>query len=314
MGVVEGKQARRYLRVADPADVARELLRKGELISVFNGDGDKTVGKPEGRLHGIGQAVAEGLFHHEAVYDHLDIVFLVLIERDLFVQRIHAAVHPDPEIAGAPERLELALVFALSPLDDRGQHRKLRAGGKLQDVIDDALDGDGGDLPAAVVAEGMAHAGKEKPQIVVYLGDGADGGAGVLAGGLLLDGDGRGKPLDEIDVGLIHLLEELPGVGRQGLHVAALPLGIDRIKRERGFAGAGKPRDDDELIPGDDNLDILEIMFPGALYPDMGLRHADHRLQVKSICNYTARFIPCKEFRENRRSHQDINLHEMTGM
>jgi len=47
---------------------------------------------------------------------------------------------------------------------------------------------------------------------------------GLREADFLVDGDGRGQPLDEIDVGLVHLPEELPGVGRQRLDIPALPL------------------------------------------------------------------------------------------
>jgi len=79
--------------------------------------------------------------------------------------------------------------------------------------------------------------GVEEPQVVVDLGDGPDGGAGVAARRLLVDGDGRGQALDEVDVGLVHLPEELAGVGREGLDVAPLALGVDRVEGERRLAG-----------------------------------------------------------------------------
>ena len=35
-----------------------------------------------------------------------------------------------------------------------------------------------------------------------------------------------------LDVRLLHHLEELPRVGAEGLDVAALPFGVDRVERE----------------------------------------------------------------------------------
>ena len=40
------------------------------------------------------------------------------------------------------------------------------------------------------------------------------------------------QALDEVDVGLVHLAEELAGVRRQRLDVAALALGEDRVERQ----------------------------------------------------------------------------------
>ncbi len=64
------------------------------------------------------------------------------------------------------------------------------------------------------------------PQVVVDLGHRADGGARVVAGGLLLDGDRRRQAFDQIDVGLVHQLQELARVGAQAFDVAALAFGV----------------------------------------------------------------------------------------
>ena len=48
------------------------------------------------------------------------------------------------------------------------------------------------------------HPGPEQAEIVIDLGDGAHGGAGILAGGLLVDGDGGGEAVDVV-LSLIHI-------------------------------------------------------------------------------------------------------------
>ena len=95
-----------------------------------------------------------------------------------------------------------------------------------------------------------AGAGVEQTQIVVDLGDGADGGTRVAVGGFLVDGYRRGEALDEVDVGLIHLAEELPGVGTEGLDVAPLALGEDGVEGQRGLARPGQAGEDDQGVPG----------------------------------------------------------------
>jgi len=40
------------------------------------------------------------------------------------------------------------------------------------------------------------------------------------------------RPLDEVDVGLVHLPEELTRVGAERLDIAALTLGKDRVERQ----------------------------------------------------------------------------------
>src|SRR5581483_11411802 len=114
---------------------------------------------------------------------------------------------------------------------------------------------------------GHAHAREQEAQVVVDLGDGADGEARVLGGRLLLDGDGRRQPVDVVDVGLLHHLQELARIGRQALDVAALAFRIDRVEGERGLARARQPREHDQRIARYLEVDVLEVVL--ARTPDV---------------------------------------------
>ena len=72
-----------------------------------------------------------------------------------------------------------------------------------------------------------------------------------------------------VDVGLLHHLEELAGVGVQ-LHVAALPLGVDGVEGERGFAGPGEAGDDSQGLARDVDVDILEVVLARAADAQVG--------------------------------------------
>jgi hypothetical protein len=87
----------------------------------------------------------------------------------------------------------------------------------------------------------IADAREQQAQVVVDLGDRADGRARVVAGRLLLDRDRRRQALDQVDVGLLHQLQELPRVGGQRLDVAALPFGVQRVEGERRLARPDRP-------------------------------------------------------------------------
>src|SRR5690242_534948 len=97
-------------------------------------------------------------------------------------------------------------------------------------AIDDLLYALLSDFASAVIAEGMAHAGKQQPQIVVDFRDGSYRRARIARSGLLLDRDGRRQAFDGIDVRLFHLLEKLARIGRQRLDITALAFGIDCVK------------------------------------------------------------------------------------
>ena len=108
-------------------------------------------------------------------------------------------------------------VLALAPAHDRRQHHEARALVERHHLVHDLLGRLGGDRPAAVVAVRMADPGPQQAQVVVDLGDRADRRARVARGGLLVDRDGRRQALDRVDVGLVHLPQELPRVGGQRL-------------------------------------------------------------------------------------------------
>jgi hypothetical protein len=87
---------------------------------------------------------------------------------------------------------------------------------------------------------------------------------GLRRGRLLLDGDGRRQAVDLVDVRLLHHLEELAGIGRQALDVAALALGIDRVEGERGLARAGQAGHHDQAVARQVEVDVLQIVLARA--------------------------------------------------
>ena len=159
---------------------------------------------------------------------------------------------------------EQRLVGALAAPHDRREHLEAGALGQLQDAVDDLLRRLARDARAVVRAVRHADAGVEQAEVVVDLGDRADRRARVARGRLLVDRDGRRQALDEVDVGLVHLAEELAGVGRQRLDVAALALGVDRVERERRLARARQAGEDDELVARQLERDVLQVVLAGA--------------------------------------------------
>jgi len=195
-------------------------------------DLDNAVGEAEGGFQGVGEAGGEAIFHDEAVDHDVDRVLALLVEVDVLAQLAHDAVDAH---AGEPLALEIEeqlLVLALAPAHYRRQHEQPRARRLQQHAVHHLLHGLRGDHLAALGAVRDADACEQHAQVVVDLGDGAHGGSRVLAGGLLLDRDRGRQPLDRVDLGLLHLLEELPRVGGQRLDVAALALGVDRVERQ----------------------------------------------------------------------------------
>ena len=75
-----------------------------------------------------------------------------------------------------------------------------------------------------------ANTCEEQAQVVVNFGDRANGRTRILARTLLLNGNRRREPLDQVDLWLLHLAKELACIRRETLYVAALSFGIEGVK------------------------------------------------------------------------------------
>ena len=196
----------------------------------------------ERRLDRVGDALLAGRTDDEAVDDRLDGVLLLLLQLRRVGQRVDHAVDPDPGEALDLQVGEQVDVLALALADDRREHLEPGALGHLEDAVDDLLRRLLGDQLAADRAVRLADARVEQAQVVVDLGDRADRRPRVLRRRLLVDRHRRRQALDEVDVGLVHLAQELPGIGRQRFDVAALALGEDRVEGQARLARARTAR------------------------------------------------------------------------
>ena len=245
--------------------VARvETLLPGPVVV----DGHRALALAHRLLQRGHQPFAGLLADHEAVDHQVDRVDLVAVEAHAGRDLADLAVDAGVDVALSGQRLEELPVVALAALDHRGHERDAPPVEAPEDEV--------GDLVVGVVDHLLARDGRigprgtrvEQTQEIVDLRDGAHGRAGVLVGGLLLDGHHGAQPRDLIDVGALHRPHELPRVGRERLHVAALPLGIDRVEGQRGLARAREARDDHQFAARDLQIDVLEVVHPRSVYLD----------------------------------------------
>ena len=194
---------------------------------------------------------------------------LIPVQLNLLVHVAHAAIHPHAHEARLAHVLEDRPVVPLAVLDQRSQHLEAGAGRHPQHRVHDLVGGLLRDLAPTLRAVGRADAGVQQSQVIVDLGHGADGRARIMGGPPLIDRDGRGEPLDLVDVRLLHLAQELPRVGRQALDVPSLPLGVDGVEGQRRLA---RPRDaghHHHLVARDLDGDIFQIVLSGTPNDDL---------------------------------------------
>ena len=161
------------------------------------------------------------------------------------------------------------------------------SGFSAEDRLHNLFGGLAGDGLAAIGAVRRADGAVNHAQVIVDLGDRADRGARRTRGGFLLDGDGRRKALDGINIRALHLIEKLPRVGGKRFDVAALAFGVKRIESERGFTRTGKPCDHGERVAGYFQMNILQVVLPGAPDNDFFQAHVGMGCSLQDAASYT---------------------------
>ena len=272
--LVEGERV--VVRAGEPFGVAA-LPQRIVFVEVDEVEDDDAVGQPETGFHRIGDALFGRLPVDQAVDDHLDRMLLLLLQLRCLGQRVDHAVDPHPGIALRLQVRQQVDVLSLALPDHRREHLEAGAFRHLQHPVDHLLWRLLRDRLATDRAMRVADPGEQQPEIVVDLGDGADGGSRVPGGGFLVDRDRRRQSLDEVDVRLVHLAEELPGVGGQGLDIAPLPLGEDGVKGERRLPRTRQTGENHQRITRQGDVDVPQVVLAGSAH-DQVVSHGTHAM------------------------------------
>ena len=115
-----------------------------------------------------------------------------------------------------------------------------------------------------LTVEQLSRAGKQQLQVIVQLGHRADRAAAGAHRVGLVDGNRRRHAVDTIDRRAVHAVEELPRIRTEGLDVAALPFGIQRVENEARFARPARAGDHRHLAGANVEVEVLEVVLPGA--------------------------------------------------
>jgi hypothetical protein len=112
------------------------------------------------------------------------------------------------------------------------------------------------------------RAGVQQLQVVVQLRHRAHRRAGRAHRVGLVDGDRGRDAVDAVHLRLVHAVEELARVRREGLDVAALALRVDRVEDQRGLARARHAGDDNELPQRNVEVERAQVVLPRAADAD----------------------------------------------
>ena len=278
IGTVEGEEPRRELLHHRAVDGAGEVLGIEALLldlrrQLLTGlrhhfDQGQTITALERRAQGIRQALLNPLTGHQAIHHHLDVVGVVLVELNVVGKFTHLAIDPYPGKAlghQAGQQLDVGALLAANHRGEKLVTGPLRQG---EDLIDHLVDGLGPDRAVALGAVGLACSAKQETQIVLDLRDRSHRGTRVMAGGFLVNRDRRREALDRIHIRLVDLAEELPGVSRKTLDVAALAFRKNRVEGQRALTAAADPGEDHQLVAGNRDVDVLEVVLAGAPHPN----------------------------------------------
>ena len=133
-------------------------------------------------------------------------------------------------------------MFALPAPYHRGEKLNLRLLRQSHNVVHHLVHRLLLNLPSALRAMGNTDSRIEKSHVIINLCHRSHRRTRVTVRGLLIDGNGGGQPLDTLHIRLLHLTQELAGIGRQRLHITPLPFRVNRVKRQGRFAGTTETR------------------------------------------------------------------------
>src|SRR5690349_10382334 len=149
---------------------------------------------------------------NQTIDDSFDCVLAVAVQCDLVVQAVDLTIHAGAGETGLADLLEDGLVCPFTGTYQGSEDQDAAPIGEVLDLVHDLLRRLFDDFPSADGTVRDAGAGEQESKVVIDLGYGPYRRAGVVRGGLLVDGDGRGKPLDMIYIRLVHLPDELAGI------------------------------------------------------------------------------------------------------
>jgi hypothetical protein len=189
-------------------------------------------------------------------------MLLVLVKLDLFREVVQIAVDPHADIAAFLGVGKHLFVHSLLSAHNGSEDQKTRALGKCEDAVDDLV---GCLLTDFLAANGTVRNSDpriKQAEIIVYFGYRSDSRTRILRSGFLINRNRGRQPFDGIDIRLVELPEKHSRIGGQRLDKAAVSLGINGIKRQRGLSRSGKSRQHNQFVTWNIDVNVFQIVYP----------------------------------------------------
>ena len=115
-----------------------------------------------------------------------------------------------------------------------------------------------------ITHERLPHAGEQEPHQGIDVGVSAHRGPGILGGLLLVNNHRDGQPLDFVHMRAPVLGQILLHESREGIVQLPPRLRRNRIQHQRALPRARNAREDSDLIFGNVQGDVLQVVLPSA--------------------------------------------------
>ena len=125
----------------------------------------------------------------------------------------------------------------------------------------------------------LASPGKQQLEVVVELGHGADRGARRAHRVGLVNRNRRRHAVDPVHRRLVHAVQKLARIGREGFHVAPLAFGVQRVKHQTRFARAAGAGDHRQLAGADVQVQVFQVVLARAANADKTVGHGGVSVQ-----------------------------------
>ena len=261
----------------------------------------------QGKCRGDGSAGAHrvGFGRLEPIHDQFDKMCLVPVQGIDFPKFADLRVHSHLGVSLLPQLLEELLVRAFAAPDQRCEQKAAPALVSFCYQVHYLIVGISYHLPACHRGIGRGHPGEEQAQEVGDFGDGANGGAGVVARGLLFYGYNRTEPGNTLYLRLFHNAHKVLGVRGKGVHIPALPLGKNGIEGKGGLAASAQAGNHCQFASGNVHIHILEVVGVGTpdLYEFFILHHPAKMHKIYGIAINLVSLTPDFLTRRNDVAH-----------